>query len=798
MNQTHESKSRKDLLEENLELKSRLDEAEDTLKAIQNGEIDAIVTPEGEHGSKVYTLESADYLYRILVQEMNQGVITLTDDGTIFYSNSKLALMLELPLEKITGLKFDKFVDSADQKNYRTIFRNGLKTTGSGEINIKSVNGTIIPIHISINCIEGLKGVYAVISDLSERKYYEKLETAHKNLNESLEALKNSEIRYSTLFDSMTEGFSIVELLFDEDKKPVDCRYLTVNDAFKNHTGLKKDEIIGKTNNELFPNAKNVWLKKYGEVACSGEPAHFQEKFGPFNRLVDVHAFQTEPGKIGVIFSDITEKKKAENELKKHAALLNLSNEAIFSWEYNGAILSWNHGAERLYGYNKKEAIGSVSHELLQTVFPIKYSEFMKRLATTKNWAGELTHIKKDGTKIIVESRQQLITDISGKKIIIETNRDITDRKRVENQLQTTLKRFYTVLSSMYGAILLVSNDNRVEFINQAFCDVFELEDLPYELIGLTDRDILDMIKHVYVNPDEAVKHIEEIVKAAKPVKGEEILLSRDRTFMRDFIPIYIDQKSYGRLWHHMDISKLKKTEEDLKISGEKLSKSNAELEHFAYVASHDLREPLRMITSFLQLLERRYKNQLDEDADEFIGFAVDGAKRLDEMINDLLKYSHVSNTERKFRPVDMEHVLEHSLINLIIPTEETQATITNDPLPTVLGDEKLLIQLFQNLIANAIKYRSEKPPEIHISAQKEDDDQYIFSVKDNGIGIDPKHLGRIFTIFQRLHRRDEFEGTGIGLAIVEKIVHIHSGQIWAESKLGEGSTFYFTIPIKK
>jgi len=795
MNQTPESKSQKDLEEENLELKSRLDEAEETLKAIQNGEIDAIVTPDGESGSKVYTLESADYLYRILVQEMNQGVITLTDDGTIFYSNSKLASMLELPLEKITGMHFDKYVVSADHTKFRTIFKNGLKSTGSGEINIKSVNGTIIPIYISINCIEGLKGVYAVITDLSERKYYEKLETAHKNLNESLIALKNSEIRYSTLFDSMTEGFSIVELLFDGDKKPIDSRYLTVNDAFKNHTGLKRDEIIGKTHKELFPNEKSVWLEKYGEVACSGEPAHFQEKFGPLNKLVDVHAFQTEPGKIGVIFSDITAKKKAEDELKKHAALLNLSNEAIFSWEYNGAIISWNHGAERLYGYNKKEAIGSNSHELLKTNFPIKYSEFLKRLATTKNWAGELTHIKKDGTKIIVESRQQMITDISGKKIIIETNRDITDRKRVENQLQTTLKRFYTVLSSMYGAILMVSNDNRVEFINQAFCDVFDLDELPFELVGLTDGDILEKINPVYINPDEAVSHIKEIVKTAKPVKGEEIHLSKDRTFMRDFIPIYIDQKSYGRLWHHMDISKLKKTEKDLKISGEKLSKSNEELEHFAYVASHDLREPLRMITSFLQLLERRYKNQLDEDANEFIGFAVDGAKRLDEMINDLLKYSKVSNTEREFKPVNMEDVLENSLINLIIPTEENQAIVTNEPLPTVYGDEKLLIQVFQNLIANAIKYRSEKPPEINIEVVKEDN-HYIFSVKDNGIGIDPKHLDRIFTIFQRLHRKDEFEGTGIGLAIVEKIVHIHGGQIWAESELGEGSTFYFKIPI--
>ena len=202
------------------------------------------------------------------------------------------------------------------------------------------------------------------------------------------------------------------------------------------------------------------------------------------------------------------------------------------------------------------------------------------------------------------------------------------------------------------------------------------------------------------------------------------------------------------------------------------------------------------MIRSFLQLLERRYKNQLDEDADEFIGFAVDGAKRLDEMINDLLKYSQVSNTERKFKPVNMDNVLENSLINLIIPTEENQAVITSAPLPTVQGDEKLLVQLFQNLIANAIKYRSEEPPEIHIDVVKEDD-HYMFSVEDNGIGIDPKHLGRIFTIFQRLHRKDEFEGTGIGLAIVEKIVHIHVGKYGPNQNWVRDPHFTLQYPSK-
>lgn len=205
------------------------------------------------------------------------------------------------------------------------------------------------------------------------------------------------------------------------------------------------------------------------------------------------------------------------------------------------------------------------------------------------------------------------------------------------------------------------------------------------------------------------------------------------------------------------------------------------------------LREPLRMIASFLQLLEKRYKDNLDQEANTFIEFAVDGAKRLDNMINDLIEYSKVTNNKMEFSSIKLENVLNEALISLMVPIKENNAIITYDTLPVVNGNKQLLIQLFQNLIGNAIKYRSQDDPQIHISALKEKD-QYLFSVNDNGIGMDSEHINRIFTIFQRLHRNDEYEGTGIGLAIAQKIVYQHGGQIWAESELGNGSTFYFTI----
>jgi light-regulated signal transduction histidine kinase (bacteriophytochrome) len=252
--------------------------------------------------------------------------------------------------------------------------------------------------------------------------------------------------------------------------------------------------------------------------------------------------------------------------------------------------------------------------------------------------------------------------------------------------------------------------------------------------------------------------------------------------------------KPRGSVSSFIDITERKLSDEKLKKTMDELSRSNQELEHFAHVASHDLREPLRMITSFLQLLEKRYKDQLDQNANEFIGFAVDGAKRLNNMIKDLLEYSQVMKKEREFNPVKLDKVLEETLINLVVQTEENNVTITYDPLPNIMGDEKLLVYLFQNLIGNAIKYRSQETPQIHISAIKQKD-HFLLSVKDNGIGIDSEHLNRIFTIFQRLHGNEEYEGTGIGLAIAQKIVHLHGGRIWAESELGKGSTFYFTIP---
>ena len=610
-------------------------------------------------------------------------------------------------------------------------------------------------------------------------------------------------------------------------------RYIEVNENYSLLTGYKKHELIGHTPAELNiidiqhhqdliqSQTEGILQNVEFEIQKKSNKKRMVVISSELIRLDDTTRF------ISFIY-DITERKKDEESLKRQGALLDISYEAFFSWNYNGKIVSWNQGAEKLYGYNSDEAIGWISYELLKTQFPHEFEEFMENLKRDKTWAGELNHTTKNGKTIIVESRLQLIEDSSGKQIIIETTRDITERIQVEAELNKYREHLEELVEARTAQLedtyesLQESREHYLALFNsidEGFCTV--------EVIFDENNKPIDY-KFLEINPafEKQTGLIEaegKLMRDLAPKHEEHWFEIYGKIALTGIPTRFVNQAKELNRWYDVyafkigspesrevaiifnDITKFKETENKLKeyqqtlekqvvTRTKELAKSNAELEHFAHVASHDLREPLRMITSFLQLLERRYNDQLDTDANEFIGFAVDGAKRLDEMIKDLLAYSQVSSEEREFSPIKLENILEETLINLKVQIDENNAIITHDLLPTVNGNDKLLVQLFQNLIANAIKYRSEDIPKIHISSNDEQN-QYLFSVKDNGIGIDSEHQNRIFTIFQRLHRNDEYEGTGIGLAIAQKIIQELGGAIWVESKLGKGSTFYFTIP---
>ena len=281
--------------------------------------------------------------------------------------------------------------------------------------------------------------------------------------------------------------------------------------------------------------------------------------------------------------------------------------------------------------------------------------------------------------------------------------------------------------------------------------------------------------------------------------------------FLKDKIwgMLFVHQCSTTRQWNQYEIDLLRQLADQLSIAltqaemleketrhSQELARSNGELQQFAYVASHDLQEPLRTIASYAKLISRRYSGQLDEKGNRFIQYIMDEALRMQALINDLLKYSRVGRQPQNFTSCDCGAIFDLVVSRLEGAISESGATVTRSELPTVMADETQLVQLFQNLIGNAIKYRRQEPPVVQVAAQRQER-EWLFWVRDNGIGIDPKYAERIFVIFQRLHTQEEYSGTGIGLAIASKIVERHGGRIWVESELGQGATFYFTIPEK-
>jgi len=368
-------------------------------------------------------------------------------------------------------------------------------------------------------------------------------------------------------------------------------------------------------------------------------------------------------------------------------------------------------------------------------------------------------------------------------------------REQYEYELENlALIRHFEYLTKYANDIILMSDKNG---------EIIEANEKAVASYGYT-REELFQLNITDLQSYEAVKDYEEQIKRLevrieKGVVFETVHRRKDKTiFPVEVSARQIEIEGTDFLQSIIrDISERKQSEEKLAQTMEELVRSNEELEKFAYVASHDLQEPLRMVASFLQLLSKRYKGKLDSDADDFINYAVDGANRMQILINDLLAYSRVGRRGKEFKELSCERALDFALSNLRVAIEQSGAEVTRAPLPLVRGDYSQLVQVFQNLIGNAIKFCRDQTPAIHVSVDQKGN-EWVFSIRDNGIGIEPEYFERIFFIFQRLQNRKEYPGTGIGLAICRKIVERHGGRIWVESEMGKGSIFYFTLPAQR
>jgi PAS domain S-box-containing protein len=362
---------------------------------------------------------------------------------------------------------------------------------------------------------------------------------------------------------------------------------------------------------------------------------------------------------------------------------------------------------------------------------------------------------------------------------------------------ETAFARTKLILDSAGDGIYGLDLEGKITFINPAASKMLGLNG--GQIVG---RPMEQIVHHTMSDglPFAKASPILTILEDGVPRQGTEELFRRNdgTSIPVDYLstPIVERGELIGSVVSFRDVTERQRAEQALAEKARELARSNTELEQFAYVASHDLQEPLRMVSSYTQLLARRYKGKLGSDADDFIAYAVDGAARMQRLIQDLLTYSRVGTKGREFVPADCEKLLDQVLGDLKVAIEESGAVVTRDALPIVRGDETQIGQLLQNLIGNALKFHNQESPRVHVSS-KRNGKEWIFSVRDNGIGIDAQYAERIFVIFQRLHRRDEYPGTGIGLAVCKKIVERHGGRIWVESNQEKGATFYFTLPIQ-
>ena len=482
----------------------------------------------------------------------------------------------------------------------------------------------------------------------------------------------------------------------------------------------------------------------------------------------------------------------------RYRALLEAAPDAMVISDAQGRIILINAETERLFNYSRGQLIGQPVEILVPERFREKHPQQRQGYTAhphTRTMDGglELRGLRKDGSEFPAEIALSPLETPDG-VLMTAAIRDISVRKLAEDALRQSEERLRMIVSNAKDyAILMLDPKGIVVSWNEG----------AERIKGYRADEIIGQHFSRFYTPEDISdgKPAMELETAARDERAEDegwrIRKDGSRFFANVVITALRDEaghlRGFGKITR--DITERKKSDEQLVKTIGELNRSNDELQQFAYVSSHDLQEPLRMVASYTQLLAKRYKGRLDSDADEFIAFAVDGCNRMQGLIQDLLAYSRAGTNGKPLSEVSSDEALQTALSNLRITIADSGALVTRDPLPPLMMDEIQLTQVFQNLVGNAIKYRRTEVPRVHVSATKNGENESIFSVRDNGLGIAPQYFERIFILFQRLHGRDEFEGTGIGLAICKKILERLGGRIWVESQPEKGSTFYFALP---
>lgn len=569
------------------------------------------------------------------------------------------------------------------------------------------------------------------------------------------------------------------------------------NQAAESLYGWRSEEVIGKNGTKIiqteFPGNDAEEMRQSIREAgfWRGEVVQVRKDGTFFQCEISSTVLHDEAGRVTGYISvnrDITERKQEEERFR--LAIESAPN-AVIMVNQKGEIVLANPKTEIYFGYSREELIGQSVDMLVPERFRDKHlgyrSGFYGQPIPRPMGAGrELYGLRKDGSEFPVEIGLAPIKTMSD-VMVLATVVDITERKHAENLLLESETRYHHVLDSMMEGCQIIDFDWQYVYVNEVVAQQGRYQ--KEELLGHSMMEMYPGIE----NTDLFIV-LRRCMEEREPTRMEN-----EFTFPNGspgWFELSIQPAREGIFILSTDITERKQAEAAFKHTLDDLKRSNAELEQFAYVASHDLQEPLRMVSSYLQLLSRRYQEKLDSDADDFINFAVDGARRMQRLIEDLLSFSRIGTRGQPFEAVDANITLDKALANLALTIGETSAHIECASLPVVRADPGQLVQLFQNLIGNGIKFcKAGEQPYIEISAVQHGK-EWRFTVQDNGIGIDPQFADRIFVIFQRLHPRTDYPGTGIGLAICKKIVERHGGRIWVKSEPGAGAAFYFTLPM--
>ncbi len=507
-----------------------------------------------------------------------------------------------------------------------------------------------------------------------------------------------------------------------------------------------------------------------------------------------------------LVASSMRRQRRAEENLRRVQHRLELilesAHEGIYGTDLQGNLTFVNKAAAEALGYDPEEMLGRNAHELFHHSRAdgtrLSPDECPMRLATESR-----THVRvtdeafwtRDGEAVRVHYSAMPITDDGERRGTVIVFRPITEEEAAREELERLRRLSQLILTWAGEGIFGVDLSGRITFANPAAGTMLGFE--PDELGG---RRAHDLVQHTRA---DGSLHPEEQSLIYAAFRDDDVYHVSDEVFWRrsgDFFPVEYTStplreagELVGAVVVFQDITERKNAERELRETLRELARSNRELEQFAYVVSHDLQEPLRMVQSYVELLRRRYGDRLEDDAQEFLDFALSGARRMQRMVEDLLRYSRLDSRGGEMAPTDLDEVMQEVEANLRTAIEESGAEIRAEKLPTVVADRSQMVQLLQNLISNAIKFRGDDAPLVEIRSVRQNG-HYLISVSDNGIGIPAEQVERVFAIFQRLHSQDRYPGTGIGLAICRKIVERHGGRIWVESEPGEGTTFFFTL----